>query len=261
MFPKIFAAGDFFLPTYGVLVAAGFLTALWLAGRLGEKAGLDREKVTNLGVYAALSGLAGAKALMLANDFGYYAANPREIFSMATLQAGGVFYGGLIAALLVGYVYMKKNGLRPAVTLDAFAPGLGFGQAIGRLGCFAAGCCWGVACDRAWAVRFTDPEAQRLVGVPLEVALHPTQLYEAVLGAMIGGAVLWRHGKTHRPGQMIGLYLALSGAARFGVEFVRAHDHPNPMGGALSLAQWISVGLVAAGLGMVWGKRGGVINR
>ncbi len=247
MFPKIFTIGSFFLPTYGVLVALGFLSALWLTARLARERQLDAEKVTNLGVYAALAGLAGAKLLMFLLDLNYYIKNPAEIFSMATLQAGGVFYGGLIAALLTGFVYMRWQSLPLGLTMDCFAPGLALGQAIGRLGCFAAGCCWGISCDRPQAVTFRDPEAHRLVGVPLGVPLHPTQLYEAASGLVIFALLYWLSRGPTKRGALIAEYLVLSSAARFSVEFFRAHDQPNPWAGPLSTTQWIAAALFLVG--------------
>ncbi|MBK5295355.1 MAG: prolipoprotein diacylglyceryl transferase [Acidobacteriia bacterium] len=256
MFPKIFSIGSFFLPSYGVLVALGFLSALWLTAKMARQRQLDPEKVTNLGVYAALSGLAGAKLLMFLFDLNYYIKNPGEILSMATLQAGGVFYGGLIAALLVGFLYMRRQALPVSLTLDSFAPGLALGQAIGRLGCFAAGCCWGEACERGWAVVFRDPEAHRLVGVPLGVGLHPTQLYEAGSGIVIFALLYWLNRRRGRPGALIGAYLVLSSAARFLVEFFRAHDQPNPFAGPFSLTQWISVAFFLGGAWFWMGRFG-----
>ena len=97
MYPELFH----FLPTYGVLVAAAFLTALWLAGRLAREAGLNPDSVTNLGIYCALAAIAGAKLMMFVVDHEYYAQHPGEIFSISTLRAGGVFYGGLLATLAV----------------------------------------------------------------------------------------------------------------------------------------------------------------
>jgi len=132
-------------------------------------------------------------------------------------------------------------------TLDCFAPGLALGQGIGRIGCFAAGCCWGQSCSRPWAVTVTDPEAHRLVGVPLDTALHPTQLYEAA-GALLIFALLYRRFSPKRaPGRLIGLYLILTATARFLVEFFRAHEQPNPFAGPLSTAQWISIALLLLG--------------
>jgi len=248
MLPKLFQIGDFFLPTYGLLVAAAFLTALWLAGRLARREGLDPEDVTNLGVYCALSGLAGAKLLMFVFDWSYYAQNPGQIFTLSTLRAGGVFHGGLIVALITAFVYMRKKKLPALKTADVFAPALALGHAIGRLGCFAAGCCWGVACDRPWAVTFTNPDAHSLVGVPLNTPIHPTQLYEAAAELAIFGVLYRLFPKRRHDGQLIGLYLVLYSVARFLVEFLRHHQQANPWGGPLSSTQWIALGLLVPGI-------------
>jgi phosphatidylglycerol:prolipoprotein diacylglycerol transferase len=224
------------------MVALGFLAGLWVSAKLARQSGLDSDKVVNLGVYTALAGLLGAKLLM-------FAFNPQDFFSLATLQAGGIFYGGLIGALLAGVWIVHRWKLPPGQTLDCLAPGLALGQAIGRLGCFAAGCCWGEACDRSWAVTFMDPRAHELVGVPIGTPVHPTQLYEAALGILIF-LFLWRfvwQRPSRRPGIVLGWYLVLSATARFAVEFFRAHEQANPFGGPLSTAQWISIGLFALG--------------
>ena len=248
MLPKLISIGDFFLPTYGLLVTIGFLTGLWLATRLARRDGLNADDVVNLAVYCALSGVLGAKLLMFIQDFNYYRRNPGEILSVATLQAGGIFYGGLVAALGVAWWFLRKKKLPALRTADAFAPGLALGHAIGRVGCFAAGCCWGLECNRPWAVTFKNPESNRMFGTPLFVPLHPTQLYEAAAEALIAFA-LWRRSLVpHKPGLIIGLYLAMYSSVRFVVEFFRAHDAANPFGGPLSASQWIALGLAALGL-------------
>jgi phosphatidylglycerol:prolipoprotein diacylglycerol transferase len=158
-----------------------------------------------------------------------------------------VFYGGLIGALAVAWWYMHKTKLPPRETADAFAPGIALGHGIGRLGCFSAGCCWGVPTHVPWAVTFTNPVANSLVGVPLGVPLHPTQLYEALAEFAIFGVLYARARKAHAPGDIISLYILLYGAARFVVEFFRFHEQGNLWGGPLDTSQWISLGLMAAG--------------
>jgi len=247
MHPELVRIGDFFIPTYGVLVALAFLVALWTASRLAGRAGLDREAVVNLGVYCGLAGIIGAKILMVVMDSGYYLEHPREIFSLSTLQSGGVFYGGLILALVVAFLYMRHARLPALGAADVYAPGLALGHAIGRLGCFSAGCCFGVECKRTWGVTFTNPRAHELFGTPLNVPLHPTQLYEAGAEALIF-IVLYRQFQRRRAdGEIIGLYLLLYPLARFIIEFYRAPEGPNPFGGPLTAAQWISAGLFALG--------------
>ena len=243
MYPEIFHLR--FLATYGVLVAAGFLTALWMAGRLAKQQGLNPETITNLGIYCALAGLAGAKLMMFVVDFRYYAERPAEIFTLGTLRAGGVFYGGLIAAIAVAVWYMRKAKLPGLKTADVFAPAIALGHGIGRIGCFMAGCCWGVECDRPWAVTFTDPAANDLVGVPLNRPLHPTQLYESAAEFLIF-AILYRMlRKPHAEGAILAAYLALYGTARFIVEFFRFHEQGNLWGTPLDTSQWISLILIA----------------
>jgi phosphatidylglycerol:prolipoprotein diacylglycerol transferase len=253
MYPEILKLP--FLHTYGVLVAVAFLMALWLAGRLAREAGLSADAVTNLGIYCALAAIAGAKIMMFLIDIPYYSQHPAEIFSLSTLQAGGVFYGGLLAALAVAIWYMRKTRLPGWKTADVFAPAIALGHGIGRIGCFTAGCCWGVECQRPWAVTFTSPVAHELVGVPLNVPLHPTQLYEAFAEFVIFGLLYWRIRRPHADGGIIGAYLMLYSVARFTVEFFRVHEQGNVLGGAFDTSQYISAGLFLAGLACLWQAR------
>jgi len=130
VFPKIISYGDFFLPTYGVMVALAFLAALWMIGRLGREAGLPSESLMNLGIYCALAGMLGAKLMMFAFDWQVYWNDPKQIFSRETLQAMGVYQGGLILAVITAIVYMRRMNLPPLLTSDVFAPGLDLNSSI-----------------------------------------------------------------------------------------------------------------------------------
>jgi len=253
MYPEVFHLS--FLHTYGILVALGFLAGLWVATRLARQANLNTEAVFNLGFYSALAAMVGAKIMMILVDLPYYAEHPGEILSLGTLQAGGVFYGGLLAALAVAVWYMRKTQLPALLTADVFAPGIALGHAIGRLGCFAAGCCWGVECRLPWAVRFSDPASQLPRGL-LGVPLHPTQLYESFAEFLIFGILYWRIGKPHSAGTIISLYLMLYSTARFVIEFFRFHEQGNLWGGPLDTSQWISLVLVALGAVHLLRRRG-----
>lgn len=250
MFPKLFSIGSFYLPTYGVLVALGFLIGLTITVKLAKKGGLDPEKITNLAVYVALAGLIGAKLLMIAFDW-----PDIQIFSLSTLQAAGVFQGGLILALITAFLYIRHSKLPMLAVFDTFAPGIAIGHAIGRLGCFAAGCCWGKECHLPWAVTFKNPDASALTGVPLGVPLHPAQLYESGTEALLFAFLYWRYGRAHSAGQIIGLYLLISSIVRFFIEFERFHEQALPFGLPLSITQWIAIGLAGAGAIILFGPK------
>lgn len=256
MFPKIISIGDFFIPAYGLFVAAGFLAGMGLTLRLARRAGLEADRIANLAIYCALAGLAGAKLLMFVLDFSYYSENPARIFSLDTLLSAGVYYGGFLGALLFAWVYIRRHRLPWWKTADVFAPGIALGHAIGRLGCFAAGCCWGSECHRPWAVTFTNPAAHELTGVPLGVPLHPAQLYEAAATALVAAWLYARSRRPHGEGEILGWYLALYSAARFLIEFFREHQQPPPVEAVpLTWTQWIALALCAAGIGLLFRRR------
>jgi phosphatidylglycerol---prolipoprotein diacylglyceryl transferase len=253
MFPKLISIGSFFIPMYGTLVAIGFLLALWVTVRLARRAKLPPEPVTNLAIYCALAGLAGAKLFMILFDFNAYWSGQEPLFSLNTLQAAGVYQGGFLVALITAVLYMRHNGLPVFETSDVFAPGIALGQAIGRLGCFAAGCCWGVECHLPWAVTFKNLEAQRLTQVPLGVPLHPTQLYESIADAVIFALLYRLISRPHHGGAILGWYLALYSSARFAIEFFRNHEQGLHLG--LSYTQWISLATLAAGIWLLIDRR------
>src|SRR5215467_4793299 len=254
MFPRLFHIGNFSIPTYGVMAALGLIAALMVVVRGARRQGLDPDKAWNLGLVAIIFGLIGGKLLMVINDWKSF-GNWRAIFSLTFVQAMGVFYGGLLLAILASVVYIRINHMPVLRTCDVFAPGIALGHAFGRIGCFAAGCCYGKPTHLPWGVTFTNPLANILVGTPLGVPLQPTQLFEFVVELGNFFLLWWMLKHKKFEGQVIGAYLFIYGVARFFLEFLR--DDPergSVFGGALSGVQLISIGLVIAG-GILWLRR------
>ena len=220
MYPKLFDLGPFTVYTYGVLLAASYLLGLWLAVKRGKARGLDANRVLDLGIYIIIAALVGAKLLLLVVDFDQYKSNPAELLSLA--RSGGVFYGGLILAVAVAFYYIARHRMAMWTTCDAFAPGIALGHVTGRLGCFAAGCCWGKPTDVPWGVIFTNPLAAAQVGTPLGIRLHPTQLYEAGAELLILGLLLAteKRGRAF-PGRTFWLYMLLYAISRYIIEIYR----------------------------------------
>lgn len=219
MYPELFRIGNFPINTYGVLLATAFLVALLVAARLAARDGLPREKIYDLGLWMLLAAIVGSKLLLLWVE-PEYRANPLHLISLDFLRSGGVFYGGLIGAVLTGYVLVRRYELPWWRTADAFAPGIALGQAIGRQGCFAAGCCWGKPTHLPWGVRFSALGHQ-ITGVPVDVDIHPTQLYESFAALAIFFFLLWMHKRKRFNGQVILCYAVLYSITRFSIEFLR----------------------------------------
>jgi phosphatidylglycerol:prolipoprotein diacylglycerol transferase len=253
MHPVLIRLGPVTIHTYGLLVATGVLLGLWLVRRRAAHSGVDPDRAWNLGVYMTLAALVGAKVWLILQFWSYYAANPREIFALNTLQSAGVFYGGLITAFFVVVFYARYAGLKFLPLADVYAAPLALGHAVGRMGCFSAGCCWGRETQVAWGVTFTDPYAGQLIGVPLGAKLHPTQVYESFALIAIF-FVLLRLSKTQRaPGQLFAAYLMLYGVVRAIVEAFRGDPNRTMVfGGAMSLMQVVSLGLILLGALLWW---------
>ncbi|MDE3168518.1 MAG: prolipoprotein diacylglyceryl transferase, partial [Acidobacteriota bacterium] len=164
MNPVLLTFGPFTVYTYGVLVAAGFIAGLWYAHRQAPRAGLNPRKIWNLGIYGILVALAASKLWLVFSNFEYYFAYPRALFSLATLESGGVFYGGVIGGVAWVLLYAHFQKLPFLSVLDVSAAGVALGHGIGRLGCFAAGCCYGKPTPLPWGVTFTSSAAARLSG-------------------------------------------------------------------------------------------------
>ena len=253
MHPILFNFGGIPIYTYGVLVAAGVLLSLWYGRRQAPRAGVDPDKLWNMGIYFVLVALLVAKIWLVLSAWDYYLANPREIFSLATFQSGGTFYGGLLGGVMtiLLYTHFQKMALLP--TLDTCAAALPIGHAIGRLGCFFAGCCYGKPTTEPWGVTFTSPTAAQLAGTPLGVHLHPTQLYEASLEFLNFLFLMWLGKRQRFVGQIFGAYLMLYGTERGIIEFFRGDPGRSMMfHDSVSLMQLVSAALIITGAFLWW---------
>ena len=263
MYPEIFRIGSFPINTYGVFLALAFLCAILITVKLAARDGLPREKIYDLCLWMLLCSLIGSKILMFFTE-PEYRDHPLQLISLDFLRSGGVFYGGLIGAILSGYFLMRRYRLPWWKTADACAPGIAIGNFFGRQGCFAAGCCWGKPTTLPWGVKFTEL-GHEITGVPLDVRLHPTQLYESFAMLLVFFFLLWLHKHRRFNGQVILLYALLYSSIRFAIEFLRDDPRGDLFGlttlTGLSTSQLISL-IVGAGalvlLVLRWRKAAGI---
>ncbi|MEP6919547.1 MAG: prolipoprotein diacylglyceryl transferase [bacterium] len=249
MYPELFRIGNFPINTYGVFLALAFLSAILITVRLAQRDGLPRERIYDLSLWMLLGGLVGSKVLMFWTE-PEYRNNPLQLLSLDFLRSGGVFYGGLIGAVIVGYLLMRRYKLPWWKTADACAPGIAIGNFFGRQGCFAAGCCWGKPTTLPWGMKFSELGHQ-ITGVPTDVPLHPTQLYESFAMLIVFFFLFWLHKRKRFSGQVILTYAVLYSTVRFAVEVVRDDPRGDIFGlttlTGLSTSQMISlvIGVIA----------------
>jgi phosphatidylglycerol:prolipoprotein diacylglycerol transferase len=249
MFPVLVRIGPLTIHTYGFMIATAFLLGLWLALRQAAREGLPKEKISDIGFYALFSGIVGARVLFIATNWPLFSGHP---FDMIKIWEGGlVFYGGVIFALPAVVWYAKKQGLSLWQTADVWAPSIAIGHAIGRLGCFSAGCCYGLPSDLPWAVTFSDPQSLAILGIPL----HPTQLYEAAAELLNFAILLVIRKKKTFHGQIFWMYVLNYSVIRAVIEMYRGDIERGFIVPGISTSQGISIVMFAAALGFLFRLR------
>lgn len=265
--------GDLSLPlhTYGLLIASAFVVGIWLAQREGKRQGHDPERIADLSFWILVAALVGSRIyfiLVNANDYFGDSAWVTTRFGriprlLAVWEGGLVFYGGFIGAALTALWYMRRHRMPLLPIADILITSVAFGHFLGRLGCFAAGCCWGGLCDAhlSWGAKF-PPESlayqsffartdglrflasDRLHTLPL----HPTQLYES-LGelALFGLLVLFVRPNKRFHGQVLATWLLGYSVLRTVVEMFRG-DVERGVYGGLGVGQWTSMAIFAIGV-------------
>ncbi|NCD25039.1 MAG: prolipoprotein diacylglyceryl transferase [Deltaproteobacteria bacterium] len=257
MFPTIFEIapfvlfgiqfGPFALHTYGLFVAAGFLLGIAWSMREARERGLDPDLLSDLGFYIILGAILGARILYVLINPVYYWHNPQEILMF--WKGGLVFSGGAILATVFALVYLKRKKQDIWQWMDTLVPGIGLGEAVGRIGCLSAGCCYGAACDLPWAITFSHPESL----APLFVPLHPTQIYHSLAGLICFAVAISLKRRLPHSGWLMGIFLIMFAAFRFVIELFRS-DYRGDFG-PISVTQLIALGAIALGCFIIYSRR------
>lgn len=255
---------------YGVMLLAAAAAGTWLSIVRGRAAGFDADTILALGMEVFLWGLVGARL--------FYVIEYREQFfrpgmslveslgSVLNLAAGGlVVFGSLPTAAWAAWRFARRRGLPLLRLADCIAPGLLVGLALGRVGCFLNGCCYGGPCDLPWAVRFPPesppwldqaargllPPAGESGGQPWSLPIHPAQLYAAIDAALLAIVAMLYTPLARRDGQVFALVLTLHPLSRLLLEAIRV-DEPPALGTPLSISQLVSLVLLTLAAALWW---------
>lgn len=243
MFPFLFKFGPLEIRSYGFFVALGFLLGILISLHYAKKEKIERGLILDLSILVILAAIVGARLFYVLGQWRYYLSNPLEIIMV---QNGGlVFLGGFVFCFLTIWLFAKIKNINLLQLFDSIAPGTIFGYAIGRIGCFLNGCCFGCPTKLPWGISFP---ANSLAGsyFPGE-ALQPTQLYSVLAMFAAFALLFWLYQKKSYNGQILFWALILYSIYRFLVEFLR-YSPIHWLG--LTPSQWLVIFTFTAG---VWG--------
>ena len=250
---------------YGAMLLVAAVAGTWLSIRRGRTLGFDADTIIALATEVFLWGLVGARLFYVIEYREHFFPPGRSILAalpdVLNLAAGGlVVFGALPTAALAAWRFAARRGLSLVNLADCVAPGLLVGLALGRIGCFLNGCCYGGPCDLPWAVRFPpqsppwlDQAARGLLppggaasaDTPgWSLPIHPAQLYAAVDAGLLAALACAYTPLARRPGEVFALVLTLHPISRLLLEAIRI-DEPPALGTPLSISQLVSLVLLA----------------
>jgi len=247
MYPDLFSIGPITLHTYGLFVAIGFFVGLMVTTRLGKSEGFSSQQIMDMGFIIILSAIIGSRAMYIVMNTSYYTHAPLDMLKI--WEGGLVFSGGVIGVVLTMLWYVKRHDLPLGKTADLWAPAIAIGQAIGRIGCFMAGCCYGKPTDSIFGVTFSNPNS---LARPLHVPLHPTQLYSSISGVVIFMVLLLLYSKKKFEGQVFLWFLIMHSTARLAIEHFRGDDRGILLSSNMSMTQLVATLILIAAVGILF---------
>lgn len=263
MHSVLFEYGPIKLYSYGLMIAIGFLLALYLMQRDAPKRGLNPDLISELCFWGLFTGVAGSRiSHIIMYPTNYSWGNPLGWINIT--QGGLVFQGAIPAVLLFLYFRTRQKKVALTSVLDLAIPYIPLAQAFGRVGCFLNGCCFGRRSDDLlWAVRFPEgspPYHSHATAYPdfltgpgtWSYPVHPTQLYSVILLLIVSGVlVLSRNRIAQVPGSGLAFYFVLYGIIRFIVEMFRGDGNPTNLGfGLITNQQVFCLAMLVTGLGL-----------
>ncbi|MDR0800040.1 MAG: prolipoprotein diacylglyceryl transferase [Endomicrobium sp.] len=244
MYPILFRFGNFTIYTYGFFVAAAFVAAIFYLSYLIKKSKekiISQDDLYSLFMYMMIFSVIGARLLFVLINLNEFILSPLDILKM--WQGGLVYYGGFIAVVIFIFIYAKRKKIPLLKLGDFFAPALALGHAVGRIGCFFAGCCYGKESSLPWSVVFTNKYSSAVLGK----SLHPTQLYEAFTNFLLFIFLHFYSKKERKLGMSLAVYIISYAILRFIIEFFR-DDYRGVQYFGFSISQIISIFLFMIGV-------------
>ncbi|MGH7951091.1 MAG: prolipoprotein diacylglyceryl transferase [Limisphaerales bacterium] len=250
MHPIVFYLGSYPLRWYGVMIALAFMFGLWTATRRARHENISGERIADVVLWLMVGAILGARIVYVTTYWKDEFAN-QPLSEIFMIQHGGlVYYGGLIGAMIAGFIYIRWKKMPLWKTADVLAPSIALGSVFGRVGCLLNGCCYGRPTDVPWAITFTNPQAHELSGTPLNVPLHPTEIYDGGLNLILYIFLAWLFRRKKFDGEIFATYLICYAVFRSIVECFRGDYPPDHIHDGLTSGQLVSIPIFFIGLAL-----------
>lgn len=255
MHPIAFYFGNHAIRWYGVMMALGFFAGLWTATRRARRANVSGDVIADATMWLLAGSILGARTVYVTTywkqEFAGHGIS--EIF--AVWNGGLVYYGGLMGATVAGFLYLTWKKLPVWKIADILAPSIALGSVFGRIGCLMNGCCYGRACSLPWAVTYPAGHETHPFDQPA-IAVHPTQIYDALLNLFLYLALAWLFRRKRFDGQIFALYLIGYAVFRSIAEIFRG-DYPadHIHAGLFTSGQLVSAPILLAGIALYFWQR------
>jgi len=244
MHPIAFQLGPLAIHWYGVMIALAFLVGLLTAARRARRENISGETIADVVLWLMVGGILGARIVYVTTYWKdeFAGQSFSEIFM---IQHGGlVYYGGLIGAMIAGFIYIRWKKLPLWKTADVLAPSIALGNIIGRIGCLLNGCCYGRPTDLPWGIRF--PSDHPTGGLPV----HPTEVYDALNNFILYLLLAWLFRRKKFDGEVFATYLIGYAIIRTVMEYFRGDYPPDQIHFGLTPGELISIPVFIAGLSL-----------
>jgi phosphatidylglycerol:prolipoprotein diacylglycerol transferase len=235
MHPVLIDFGAFKIHTYGFFIALAVLAGMFVSRHEARRMGIDADKVVDAFFYVVVAAIVGSRLFYVLTNLDLFVSAPLDVFKI--WNGGLVFYGGFIGAAVVVIIYLRIHRLPLGKMADIAAVALPLGHALGRIGCFFAGCCYGKTCSQPWGVVFRHPDSL----APLYVQIHPTQLYSSASNFLIFLLLYSCRRYKQFNGQLFWIYIVIYGVNRSIIETFRGDDRGVMLFDVVSIAQVIGI--------------------
>lgn len=235
----------FVVHSYGAMLAVAFLLGIALTSYEAKKVGLSPDDVLDMSIYVIIFSILMSRVMYVMT--GWHEFTGHEIDALKIWDGGLSFHGGVIGGALAGIIFCARRKISYTKMIDAVVPGLALGLAIGRIGCLLNGCCFGCETHLPWAIHFP---ARAGGPAPFDgLPRHPTQIYDSLMNIAIMLLLIFPLKKLKRKdGDLLAFWLILDGVSRYIMEIFRSGQSSVVTSSGFTLAQWVCIGMITAGL-------------